>query len=204
MLVFSFLASPPPQWVPSVGARLRDAHPFITGCVPYKPNSKRLEAGLRAPAEALGRELAEANLLLQAASPPLPPALPGEYEFWAAGAAAAAGACVDSHRGVLQCPQHCLLPTKALHHDLHQQVNAHREKPAVRGEVGLCTLNTEGEAAAAKGMPLCCQRKSDHKGCRERWGSLRGSRYGLGVLMCDPRGVRERTGWEEGTFKLWG
>lgn len=48
---------------------------------------------------------------------------------------------MDHHRGVLQCPQHCLLPTKAFYHGLHHQVKAHRVKPGVgeRWEVGLST-----------------------------------------------------------------
>ena len=123
------------------GPWLWDAHPFITGFVPYLPDSKRLEAGLREPERLLGECRKRLTCSLRE---PLPSTLPGEHEWGTAGAAAA-GASVDHHWSVLQCPHYCLLPTKAFHHDPHYQVKAYRVKPAVGAEVDL----TEGEVAAS-------------------------------------------------------
>lgn len=118
---------------PVCGSWLWDAHPFITGFVLFKPNPMKLEAGLREPAEALERVQKRP---ICSSRQTLPPTSPSHLDSGAAGAAAAAGACMDHHRGVLQCPQYCLLPTKAFHHGLHQQVKAHCVKPGVGGEVG--------------------------------------------------------------------
>lgn len=135
------------------GSWLGDAHPFIIGFVPYKPNFRRLETGQREPADALGRVQEEVSCSSRTS---LPPDLRGEHESGAAEATAAAGACVDHHRGVLQCPYYCLLPTKAFHHDLHHQVKAHGVKPGVGEEVG---LRVPEEVAASGGDALCCQRR---------------------------------------------
>lgn len=147
---------------PVCGSWLGDAHPFIIGFVPYKPNFKRRAAGQREPADALGRVREEVTCSLRTS---LPPALPGEHEWGAAEAAAAAGACVNPHRRVLQCPHYCLLPTKAFYHDLHQQVKAHRIKPAA-GESG--PESTRGGHSQRRGCPLL-PKKMDCKGSRERW-----------------------------------
>jgi hypothetical protein len=77
------------------------------------------------------------------------PALPGKYERWAAGTAAATGTRVHPHRGVLQCPQYCFLPTKAFHHDHHQQVKAYGIKPG---------RETQAHGWEHPDTHLCCYR----------------------------------------------
>lgn len=81
---------------------------------------------------------------------------------------------MDHHWGVLQCPQHRLLPTKAFHHGLHQQVKAHRVKPGVgeRREVGLRAHRRE--VAAAGGIPPAAKEKQTAKGQGDG-GFLKGS-----------------------------
>ena len=98
--------------------------------------SSQIPWGLKQDWESQQRLLRECRRGQSALPGRLSLASPGDLDSGAAGAAAAAGACMDHHRGVLQCPQYCLLPTKAFHHGLHQQVKAHRVKPGVGGEVG--------------------------------------------------------------------
>lgn len=125
-----------------------DARAFITGFVLHKTNFKSLEAGL----ESQKKLLECRKRLLTCFRMPLSPALPGEHEWRTAGAATAAGACVDPHWGVLQSPQYCLLTTKAFYHDQHDQVKAHSIKPGVgesRSVSGMVGTDSRG------GIPRC-------------------------------------------------
>lgn len=127
--------------------------------------TRLIPRGLKQGREGQQRLLGECRKRLTCSSSmPLPPALPGEHDFGATGAAAAAGACVDHHWGVLQCPHYCLLPPKAFHHGHHQQIKAHRVKPGAGagGEMGLeCT---EGRQQPAEGTPFAAKERQIEKG----------------------------------------
>lgn len=182
---------------PMCGCWLWDACPFSTGFVPHKIDSKRLEAVLREPERLLGER--RKRLFLNATAEQrwaIPPTLPGEHEWGAAGAAATAGASVDHHWSVLQCPYYCLLPTKAFHHDLHQQVKVYCVKPGVGVEVGF----TEGKTAIERETPLLPKTYRLQR-VKERWGSLRGpSRERHLECVTQPEGLGAE---KEGNWDLW-